>query len=89
MVEIENEREFIRALIEIKGGIIEKINNTEFDRDMPFCMINFLEKMLKQDSDICRDIIHNFVESNFFNKISEYILKNGMIMAMNDSPKNY
>ncbi len=47
MVEIENDREFIRALIEIKGGIIEKINNTEFDRDMTYCMINFLEKMLK------------------------------------------
>ncbi len=47
MVEIENDREFIRALIEIKGGIIEKINNTEFERDMPYCMINFLEKMLK------------------------------------------
>jgi hypothetical protein len=47
MVEIENDRDFIRALTEIKGGILDKINNTIIERDMPDCMLRFLERMLK------------------------------------------
>jgi hypothetical protein len=47
MLEIENDREFVKALIDIKGGIIEKVNNTIFERDMPECMLRFLERLLK------------------------------------------
>jgi hypothetical protein len=47
MLDIENDREFVRALIDIKGGIIEKVNNTIFERDMPECMLRFLERLLK------------------------------------------
>ena len=47
MLEIENDREFIKAVIDIRGGILEKINNTIIERDMPDCMLKFLERTLK------------------------------------------
>lgn len=91
MLEIENDRQFVKAVIDIRGGILEKINNTIIERDMPDCMVRFLERTLKQkdDSEICREIVHNFIESNFFSNISDYINKNGMAMASNDIQKKY
>lgn len=85
-LDIENDRDFIRDLSEIRGGILERINNTNLERDLPDLMIQLLERLLKQkDSEICRDFVHLFIESNFFAKLSEYISKNGMAMAIVDN----
>jgi hypothetical protein len=85
ILDIENDRDFIRELTEIRGGLLEKINNTPIERDMPELMICFLERLLKQkDSEICRENIHLFNESTFFTNLSDYIIKNGLSMGLND-----
>ncbi len=59
--------------------MLDKINNTKLERDIPDLMIQLLERLLKQkDSEICRDYVHLFIESNFFSKFSEYISKNAL-----------
>jgi hypothetical protein len=47
LVDISNDRDFIIGLTEIKGGILQKLNNTTIDREMPNLMISFLERLLK------------------------------------------
>ncbi len=62
--------------------MLEKINNTKLERDLPDLMIKLVERLLKQkDSEICRDYVHLFIESNFFSKFSEYISKNALSNA--------
>lgn len=76
-LDIQNDRDFIRELSETRAGMLEKINNTKLERDLPDLMIKLVERLLKQkDSEICRDYVHLFIESNFFSKFSEYISKN-------------
>jgi hypothetical protein len=47
LLEVENDRDFIIGLTEIKGGILQKINNTIVEREMPSLMVSFLERLLK------------------------------------------
>jgi hypothetical protein len=47
LLEIKNDRDFIIGLTEIKGGILQKINNTSIEREMPNMMLSFLERLLK------------------------------------------
>ena len=68
---IHSDREFIRALTEIRGSILEKIENTPIERDIPDLMIRYLERLIKlKDSEICSHQLHLFVESTFFTKFS-------------------
>ena len=54
LLDIHSEREFERALTEIRGNILEKIENTPIERDMPELLIRFLERLIKnKDSGIC------------------------------------
>jgi hypothetical protein len=87
---INNDREFIRALTEIRGSILEKIENTPIDRDMPDLMIRFLERLIKlKDSEICSHLLHLFVESSFFTKFSLYINKMMVADPSKDLDKKY
>ena len=47
LLRIQSDREFIRALTEIRGLSLEKIENTAIERDMPDLMIRFLERLIK------------------------------------------
>jgi hypothetical protein len=47
LLDIHSEREFERALTEIRGNLLEKIENTPIERDMPELLIRFLERLIK------------------------------------------
>jgi hypothetical protein len=56
LLEIENDREFIRSVSAIGGAcLVENLSNAVFERDILEFIILFIEKLLKQnDSQICR-----------------------------------
>lgn len=47
LLSIYSDKDFIRALTEIRETILEKIENTPIERDMPELMIRFLERLIK------------------------------------------
>ncbi len=56
LLEIENDKEFIRSVSEIGGAsFVENLSNAVFEREILEFIILFIEKLLKQnDSQICR-----------------------------------
>jgi hypothetical protein len=47
LLSIHSDREFIKALTEIRGTILEKIENSPIERNMTELMIRFLERLIK------------------------------------------
>jgi hypothetical protein len=46
ILEIDDDRDFIREVVEIKGRMLDKINNTALERDLPELMVCFLDRLL-------------------------------------------